>query len=98
MRAPETRMNILRPLEIDDIISRSNLVSKYNTVINSQSAYEILEEKIDKAQKKAAQEKLKEAQVKAKKATGRSKKKWVGWRKFPRTAWFVRWGEPYLKS
>jgi hypothetical protein len=74
MRAPETRMDILSASEIDEIISRSNLVAKYNTAIDSKSAYEILEGKIDKSQEKEAQDKLKEEQDKARKATDRVRK------------------------
>jgi hypothetical protein len=74
MRAPETRMDILTAEEIDEIISRSNLVAKYNTIIDNNSAYEILEGKIDKAQEKEVQDKLKEEQIKARKVTGRAKK------------------------
>ena len=74
MRAPETRMDILEPKEIDEIIASSKLVAKYNEVIDNKSAYEILEGKIDKAQEEEAQRKLKEEQEKAKKATKRTKK------------------------
>lgn len=65
MRAPETRMDILSEKEIDVVISQSNLVSKYNQEIDRESAAEILEKKIGKAQDKAEQEKkAKEQQVK----------------------------------
>lgn len=46
LRAPESRMNILSEDEIDEIVNNSSLVSKYNEVIDRQSAYEILTGKI----------------------------------------------------
>jgi DNA helicase HerA-like ATPase len=50
MRAPESRMDVLTPAEIDQIIDRSALVRKYNQVIDRESAAEILTEKIQEAQ------------------------------------------------
>jgi DNA helicase HerA-like ATPase len=50
MRAPESRMDILTPTEIDHLIDRSDLARKYNQVIDRESAYEILTEKIQEAQ------------------------------------------------
>jgi hypothetical protein len=46
VRAPESRMDVLTPTEIDDIIGRSALARKYNQVVDRESAYEILNEKI----------------------------------------------------
>ncbi|MCA0235610.1 MAG: DUF853 domain-containing protein [Bacteroidetes bacterium] len=57
MRAPESRMDVLTPLEIDQILQRSSLVRKYNQEIDRESAYEILSGKIAEAQEmQAAQE------------------------------------------
>lgn len=57
MRAPESRMDILTPTEIDNILSRSALVRKYNQEVDRESAYEILNGKIAEAQEmQAAQE------------------------------------------
>ena len=50
MRAPETRMDVLTPTEIDNLIARSALVRKYNQVVDRESAYEILHEKIQEAE------------------------------------------------
>lgn len=50
MRAPESRMDVLTPTEIDHLIDRSDLARKYNQVIDRESAYEILTEKIQEAQ------------------------------------------------
>ncbi len=46
LRAPESRMNVLSESEIDEIVNTSDLVDKYNEVIDRQSAYEILSGKI----------------------------------------------------
>lgn len=56
MRPPESRMDILTPVEIDTIVSRSNLARKYNQEIDRESAYEILHEKIAEAQQAASQQ------------------------------------------
>jgi uncharacterized protein len=55
MRAPESRMDVLTPTEIDRIIDHSALVRKYNQEIDRESAYEILSGKIAEAQEATAQ-------------------------------------------
>lgn len=47
--APKSRMDVLQNSEVDAIISKSYLVKKYNQVIDSKSAYEILIEKMENA-------------------------------------------------
>jgi uncharacterized protein len=49
MRPPESRMDILTPTEIDNVIGRSDLVRKYNQEVDRESAYEILSGKIAEA-------------------------------------------------
>jgi hypothetical protein len=46
LRAPESRMGVLSPVEIGDIVGRSKLVTSYNREIDRESAYEILTEKM----------------------------------------------------
>ena len=53
---PRSRMDVLTGTEIDGIISHSKLVSKYNQVIDSRSAYELLTDKLDDAAKKGVDE------------------------------------------
>lgn len=48
LRAPKTRMDVLTPQEINKIVDASELVEKYNKVIDEESAYEILSEKLKK--------------------------------------------------
>ncbi|MCB0523769.1 MAG: DUF853 family protein [Lewinellaceae bacterium] len=49
IRPPESRMDILSPAEIDNILRNSNLIKKYNQEIDRESAYEILNGKITEA-------------------------------------------------
>ena len=51
MCAPKTRMDILTENEIYNLVNNSKLVAKYNTVIDSASAYEILTQKLNEASK-----------------------------------------------
>ena len=51
LRAPITRMDILSPQEIDEVVSNSALAKKYEEDIDRESAYEILSGKIDKIKK-----------------------------------------------
>ena len=53
--APRSRMDILAQNEIDAINSKSRLVAKYNQVIDSNSAYEILTAKLQQAAEQSAQ-------------------------------------------
>jgi len=47
MRSPNSRMDVLTQDEIESIVTQSNLVKKYENVIDRQSANEILQEKIE---------------------------------------------------
>ena len=58
LRAPVTRMDILTQQELDNLISRSELEATYRETIDSESAYEILKEKIEAAQDPGHQKKL----------------------------------------
>ncbi|MEM0932174.1 MAG: helicase HerA-like domain-containing protein [Bacteroidota bacterium] len=57
LRAPMSRMDVLTPSELEKAIGKSKLVAKYNEDIDRESAYEVLNEKIEKAQKEAEKEK-----------------------------------------
>lgn len=75
MLPPRSRMDVLTTEEMDEIVADSKLVKKYNREIDSESAFEILTEKIKKAaaiKEKEEQEKLeeKEATVKSKQEKG----------------------------
>ncbi len=75
LRAPQSRMDVLTEEEIQDIIDKSRIIEKYNEVIDRESAYEILNGKIEEAQEDAQQEKNKKEQAKAKKTTSRRTRK-----------------------
>ncbi len=68
---PRSRMDILTDAEIDNIVSHSKLVAKYNQAVDSESAYEILTGKLQQASQQADQQK----QIQQQKATGRTAKK-----------------------
>ena len=51
---PRSRMDVLTQQEIDSINSRSKLVAKYNQLIDSESAYEILTAKLQEAAENSA--------------------------------------------
>ena len=51
LRAPMSRMDVLTDAELKTAIGKSKLVKKYNEDIDRESAYEILNEKIEKAEK-----------------------------------------------
>jgi DNA helicase HerA-like ATPase len=67
LRAPQSRMDILSPSEINYIVRESYLVEKYNQEVDRDSAYEILNEKIELAHEQERQEELREQQEKARK-------------------------------
>jgi uncharacterized protein len=47
--APKSRMDILTPAELDEKINKSLLTAKYNQVVDRESAYEILNKKLETA-------------------------------------------------
>lgn len=53
LRAPMSRMDILTPAELDALINTSKIAARYNEVIDSESAYEILNGKIKRIQSRA---------------------------------------------
>ncbi|MEL6976923.1 MAG: helicase HerA-like domain-containing protein, partial [Bacteroidota bacterium] len=57
LRAPMSRMDVLTEKELKEALSDSKLIKKYNEDIDRESAYEILNEKIERAEKEAEKEK-----------------------------------------
>ncbi len=66
MRAPMSRMDILTPQEINTLLNKSELVKKYNDTIDRESAYEILNKKIEEAEALKQKMEAKEEAAKAK--------------------------------
>jgi hypothetical protein len=50
MAPPRSRMDVLTDAEVTSLISKSNLAAKYNKAVDSESAYEILNNKLAEAQ------------------------------------------------
>lgn len=67
LRAPASRMDILAQSEIDAVIKSSHIVKKYDQVIDSKSAYELLTERLEKAGGKEHQEEMKSQRKSAQK-------------------------------
>ncbi|HEV8508684.1 MAG TPA: helicase HerA-like domain-containing protein [Chitinophagaceae bacterium] len=61
---PRSRMDILTDGEISNIVTHSKLVAKYNEAIDSESAYEILNGKLQQASQQAEQQKQVQQQQK----------------------------------
>ena len=59
LRAPMSRMDILTPKELKAVIAESGLTKKYNERIDRESAYELLNEKIARAQELSKEEEKK---------------------------------------
>ncbi|WKK65059.1 helicase HerA-like domain-containing protein [Lutimonas zeaxanthinifaciens] len=69
LRAPMSRMDVLSKEELSTQIAQSKIASRYNEAIDSESAYELLNEKIAVAQHQAEEIKKKEEEIKRKKTS-----------------------------
>lgn len=68
LRAPMSQMDILTEAELSNLLSQSKLAVKYNKEIDRESAYEMLNEKIELAEAEEAKQKAKEEQEALKRA------------------------------
>lgn len=73
MRAPMSRMDILTDSELNELHSKSKMVKKYNQTIDRESAYEMLNEKIDRAEAEEAKEKARQEKEALKKAESKER-------------------------
>jgi len=78
IRPPQSRMDILTEAEIDALVAHSKIAGKYNQVVDSESAFEMLTAKLEAAAKKEAEAKEetakeKEAEKTEKKSTTKEK-------------------------
>lgn len=73
MRAPMSRMDVLTDAELKTLLSNSKLVKKYNEEIDRESAYELLNKKIEEAEAEEAKEKAKKEKEALKKAESKRK-------------------------
>jgi DNA helicase HerA-like ATPase len=74
MRAPKSRMDILTDSEISALIRESRLIHKYSEVIDRDSAYEILQGKIEAARDAEKQEELRKQNEKVSRTRSRYQK------------------------
>lgn len=72
--SPRSRMDILSDTEIDTIVSKSKIATKYNQVIDSQSAYEILTDKLNEAAERTEEIKKQKQEEKETKTTTKKEK------------------------
>jgi hypothetical protein len=54
LSAPRSRMDVLTDSEVSDLVKRSRLAPKYNAEVDSNSAYEMLQERINTAKEASA--------------------------------------------
>jgi DNA helicase HerA-like ATPase len=73
MCAPRSRMDVLTDTEIDAIVAKSKIAAKYNQVIDSQSAYEILTEKLNEAAGRAEETRREKEEEKGSKTAKKEK-------------------------
>lgn len=71
MRAPMSRMDILTKKELNRLLDSSQLILKYNDEVDRESAYELLNKKIKRAEELKAKEAEKEARDKERKSSSR---------------------------
>jgi DNA helicase HerA-like ATPase len=74
LRPPQSRMDILTENEIDEVISKSKIAAKYNKIVDSESAYEILNEKLNEAAKEDGEKKQRKVEEKAERKPAKADK------------------------
>ncbi|MCK0189863.1 helicase HerA-like domain-containing protein [Arenibacter sp. F20364] len=72
LRAPMSRMDVLTDSELKEVIGSSKLVRKYNETIDRESAYEMLNVKIERAEKLAEEEKASSSRKSTRSTTRRT--------------------------
>ncbi len=73
MCPPASRMDVLNDTEIDQLVANSKIAKKYNAIVDSESAYEILNAKLAAVQEVAAKEEEAAAEEKEEKAEKKEK-------------------------
>lgn len=74
LRAPQSRMDVLTDEEMDNIVDKSFIAKKYNEVIDSESAHEILTAKMEQIRREQEEEVEVEMREKSKTKTTRTEK------------------------
>ncbi len=73
LRAPMSRMDVLEDEELKDLLGESKLIKKYNDEVDRESAYELLNEKIEKANEEETKEKARKEREASKKSSSRGR-------------------------
>lgn len=74
LRPPQSRMDILTADEIDGLVSRSKIAAKYNKAVDSESAYEILNEKLKEAAEKKEEQQQQKTEEKQERTSTKKEK------------------------
>lgn len=74
IRPPQSRMDILTDTEIDQLVGHSKIAAKYNELIDSKSAYEILSAKLEEAAQKEQEQQNDKEERTEKKTTAKKEK------------------------
>ena len=72
LNPPRSRMDILTDAEVQNLVMGSKLASKYNTAVDSESAYEILNKKLETAAQRDMEIKELQQQAKEEKAAAKA--------------------------
>ena len=74
LRPPQSRMDILSDLEIEALVGKSKIAPKYNKIVDSESAYEILNEKLKEATEKQEEQTQRKTAEKQERTTTKTEK------------------------
>jgi DNA helicase HerA-like ATPase len=74
LRPPQSRMDILTAEEIDALVSKSKIAAKYNKAVDSQSAYEMLNEKLKEAAEKKEEQQQRKSEEKEERTSTKKEK------------------------
>lgn len=76
---PQSRMDILSDAEVADLVKKSKIAARYNQAVDNQSAYEILNEKINAAEQRSQEIEQMQQQAKEDKAASKKQPKEESW-------------------
>ena len=77
MAPPQSRMDILTDAEIKSLTGASKLSNKYNQEVDNESAYEMLNKKLEAAQQRSTEIQQMQEQAKEEKASAKTEKSWI---------------------
>ncbi|MGZ3947949.1 MAG: helicase HerA-like domain-containing protein [Flavisolibacter sp.] len=78
MAPPKSRMDVLTDAEVNSLTGSSKLVSKYNQDVDSESAYELLNKKLEVAQQRSTEiQQMQEQAKEEKKAAAKPEPSWL---------------------